>query len=91
MTIDWVAFLLVFAVATVSACLVVLCFATAIRLLAMPPHGAASEGSARDEEMDEVVHGTRPLPATVGAVALFAVSGLVVLLGVYLIVPALHP
>ena len=91
MTIDWFAFLLVFAVALLAACVIVLCFATAIRLLALPPHGAAEVGSARDEEMDAVEHGTRPAIATFGAVALFVVSALGVLYGVYLIVPFLHP
>lgn len=90
MTIDWLAFVLVFGVALASACVVVLCFATAIRLLALPPRGAAAVGSARDEEMDEVERGTRPPAATAGAVALFVVSGAIVLYGIYLIVPAFH-
>jgi hypothetical protein len=91
MTIDWLAFLLVFGVALVAACVIVLCFATAIRLLALPPHGAPELGSARDEEMDDVERGTRPRIATIGAVALFVVSGAGVLYGVSLIVPFLHP
>jgi hypothetical protein len=91
MTIDWLAFLLVFGVALLSACAVVVCFATAIRLLALPPRGAAGVGSARDEEMDAVERGTRPRSATVGAVALIVVAALGVLYGVYLIVPSLHP
>lgn len=91
MTIDWLAFLAVFGVALLAACVVVLCFATAIRLLALPPRGAQDVGSARDEEMDAVEHGVRPRIATAGAVALFTVAGLAVLYGVYLIVPALHP
>jgi hypothetical protein len=91
MSIDWLAFLLVFAVALFAACVIVLCFATAIRLLALPPHGAPEVGSARDEEMDAVERGTRPAIATFGAVALFVVSAIGVLYGVYLIVPFLHP
>lgn len=90
MSIDWLAFVLVFVVSVASACVIVLCFATAIRLLALPPRGAAAVGSARDEEMDEVEHGTRPRIATVGATALFVVSGAIVLYGIYLIVPVFH-
>lgn len=90
MTIDWLAFLGVFGTALGSACVIVLCFATAIRLLALPPRGAAVLGSARDEEMDAVEHGTRPRIATVGATALFVVGGAVVLFGIWLIVPVLH-
>jgi hypothetical protein len=90
MTIDWLAFLEVFGVALGSACVIVLCFATAIRLLALPPRGAAVVGSARDEEMDEVEHAIRPRIATVGAAALFVVSGAIVLLAIYLISPFSH-
>ena len=90
MSIDWLAFLEVFGAALGSACLVVLCFALAIRLLATPPVGATSDGAARDEEMDAVEHGARPGRATAGAVVLFVVSGVAVLVGIYLIVPALH-
>jgi hypothetical protein len=91
MTIDWLAFVGVFATALGSACVIVLCFATAIRLLALPPRGASVIGSARDDEMDAVEHGTRPRIATVAAIALFAVSGAVVLFGISLLVPFLHP
>ncbi|MGT2426071.1 hypothetical protein [Amnibacterium kyonggiense] len=87
MTIDWLAFLGVFGTALAAACVIVLCFATAIRLLALPPRGAAAAGSARDEEMDDVERGSRPTAATVGAAALFAVSGAIVLFGVYLVSP----
>lgn len=90
MTIDWLAFLGVFGTAVVSACVVVLCFATAIRLLALPPRGAAVLGSARDEEMDEVERGSRPRIATVGATALFVVSGAIALVAIYLISPFSH-
>ena len=91
MTIDWLAFVGVFATALASACVIVLCFATAIRLLALPPRGAMAVGSARDDEMDAVQHGTRPPIATVSAVALFTVSGAVVLFGIALLLPFLHP
>jgi hypothetical protein len=90
MSIDWLAFLGVFATAIVSACVVVVCFATAIRLLALPPRGAAVVGSARDEEMDAVEHGSRPRIATIGAIALFVVSSAIALLAIYLISPFSH-
>ncbi len=91
MTIDWLAFLAVFAVALGAACIVVLCFSAGIRLLATPGRDVAASGKARDEEMDAVEHGARSPFATIAAIALFAASGVVVLYGVYLIVPALHP
>jgi len=90
MTIDWLAFVLVFATALGSAAVIVLCFSTAIRLLALPPRGAAVVGSARDEEMDAVEHDSRPRIATVGATALFVVSAAIALFGLYLIIPAFH-
>jgi hypothetical protein len=88
MTIDWLSFLVVFVASIVSACAVVVLFATAIRLFATPHRGAVA-GTARDEEMDDV-EGARPTGATAGGIALFVVSGLVVLFGLYLIVPFLH-
>ncbi|MGN6742398.1 MAG: hypothetical protein ACTHJL_03770 [Amnibacterium sp.] len=90
MTINWLAFLTVFVSSVVVACAVVALFATAIRLLATPPHGAPAAGAARDEEMDDVEGPSRPLGATVGAVVLFVVAALVALYGIYLIVPVLH-
>jgi hypothetical protein len=91
MTINWLAFLIVFVASIVAACVVVTLFATGIRLLATPPHGARPAGAARDEEMDDVEGPQRPRRATVAAVALFVVAGLVALYGIYLIIPALHP
>ena len=89
MTINWLSFLIVFAASIVAACVVVVLFATAIRLFATPHPGAVS-GSARDEEMDDVEGPTRPAAATAGGVVLFVLSGLAVLFGIYLIVPFLH-
>ena len=91
MTIDWGAFATVFVASIVSACVVVALFATGIRLLATPPPGTAAAGAARDEEMDDVEGPQRPPIATVGAVVVFVLAGLVALYGVWLIIPALHP
>jgi hypothetical protein len=90
MTIDWLAFVVVFVSSVVAACVVVALFATAIRLFATPPVGAAGAGAARDEEMDDVEGPTRPAAATAGGVVFFVLSALVVLYGIYLIIPALH-
>ena len=90
MTIDWLSFLVVFVASIVAACVVVLLFAGGIRLLATPPRGAAAAGSDRDEETDDVSGASRPFAATAAGVALFALSGLAVLFGIYLIVPAFH-
>lgn len=89
MTINWLAFLTVFVVTIVAACGVVALFSLAIRLLATPPVGAAQVGSERDEEMDHIPEG-RPLVATIGASALFVLSGAVVLFGIWLMVPFFH-
>jgi hypothetical protein len=89
--INWLAFLTVFVASIVASCVVVVLFATGIRLLATPPHGARPAGAARDEEMDDVEGPQRPRRATAAAVALFVVAGLVALYGIYLIIPALHP
>jgi hypothetical protein len=89
MTINWLSFLIVFVASIVSACVVVVLFATAIRLFATPHPGAAG-GSARDEEMDDVEGPTRPAAATAGGVVLFVLSAIAVLYGIYLIVPFFH-
>lgn len=89
MTIDWLSFLAVFAASILASCVVVICFATGIRLFATP-HPGAAPGSARDEEMDDVESTARPRGATAGGIALFVVSGIAVLFGLYLIVPFLH-
>jgi len=89
MNIDWLSFLAVFVASVVASCVVVVLFATGIRLFATPHRGAAP-GSARDEELDDVEGPTRPAPATAGGVVLFALTAIAVLYGVYLIVPAFH-
>ena len=88
MTIDWLSFLIVFGASIVSACVVVVLFASGIRLFATPHRGAVA-GAARDEEMDDV-EGTRPTSATLGGIVLFVLAGIAVLFGLYLIVPFLH-
>jgi hypothetical protein len=92
MTVDWLAFLTVFAVAIVASVVVVGLYSTGIRLLATP--GAVAEGEgrgpARDDENDDVEETGRPRLATLGAYACFTLTGAVVLYGVYLIIPALH-
>jgi hypothetical protein len=92
MTVDWLAFLEVFAVAIIASALVVTLYSVGIRLLATPGPVAEGEGSgpARDDENDDVEEAGRPRSATLGAYACFGVTGLVVLYGIYLIIPALH-
>ncbi len=81
--IDWSAFLVVAVAALVGAVAVVCLFSLGVRLLAV--------GTEYDDEGDKVsVTGIRPQAATVGGYVCFALSGLAVLYGVYLIVPALH-
>jgi hypothetical protein len=81
--IDWSAFLVVAVAALVGGVAVVCLFSLGVRLLAV--------GTEYDDEGDKVsVTGIRPQAATVGGYVCFALSGLAVLYGVYLIVPALH-
>ncbi|MBM7796635.1 hypothetical protein [Pseudoglutamicibacter cumminsii] len=77
MTIEWMSFLLVFAATLVSTMFVVLMFSTGVRLQSM--HDAAIE---------EGLSNTKRLKA--GYYACYAVSGVIVLIGIALIVPALH-
>jgi cytochrome c biogenesis protein CcdA len=74
--IDWPAFLLVGVVALVSACVVVTVAALGFRLLET---GKSARQSGESGRISLAV-----------ARALFAVCALVVLFGVYLIVPAFH-
>ena len=82
-------FVSVVAASLVGSLVVVVLFATGIRLLATPPLGTAAAGSARDEEMDDVP-GVRPRGATARAAVCFVLAGAIALFGVALIVPALH-
>lgn len=95
--IDWLAFLIVFGSAIGSACLVVALYSLGIRFLATPApvvlaegEEAAPNGAARDDEDDDVDDLGRPKWATAAAYACFALSVACVLVGIYLIVPALH-
>lgn len=95
--IDWMAFLIVFGTSLVSAAVVVSLFSLGIRFLATPaPKVAHADGSfepngpSRDDEDDDIDEMGRPRWATVLAYLCFGLSGVCVLIGIYLIVPALH-
>ena len=97
MTIDWIAFLIVFASALGAACTVVALYSLGIRFLAVPgppvpldDGSFAPNGPARDDEDDDVEEVGRPIWATIAANTCFVASALCVLVGIYLIVPALH-
>lgn len=91
--IDWMAFVAVFVAALVAAVVVVALYSFGIRFLAIPapePEGnSLPKGPSRDDEDDDVDEG-RPRWATAAAYACFGLSGICVLFGIYLIVPALH-
>ena len=96
--IDWMAFLIVFVAALVSAGIVVALYSLGIRFLATPQpparlHDGSIEanGPPRDDEDDDVADVDHPRWATMAAYACFGLSALIVLVGVFLIVPALHP
>ncbi|QIM18024.1 hypothetical protein G7066_03895 [Leucobacter coleopterorum] len=92
--IDWGAFLVVFVAALSSAVFVVALYSFGIRFLATParqPEGSlSSSGPSRDDEDDDVDDLDRPRWATVAAYTCFGLSVIAVLVGIYLIVPALH-
>ncbi|KTR82943.1 hypothetical protein [Leucobacter chromiiresistens] len=95
--IDWAAFLIVFGSALVSALFVVSLYSLGLRFLATPAPPArladgsvAPNGPSRDDEDDDVDAIGRPRWATVLANICFGLSVLVVLVGIFLIVPALH-
>lgn len=95
--IDWMAFLIVFGAALGSAVIVVALYSFGIRFLATPaPKVRCADGTfepdgpSRDDEDDDVDDLGRPRWATVLAYVCFVLAGLGALLGVFLIVPALH-
>lgn len=95
--IDWVAFLIVFATSLLAAATVVSFYSLGIRFLATPaPKVRRADGSfepdgpSRDDEDDDVDDLGRPLWATIAANICFGLSVICVLIGIYLIVPALH-
>jgi len=97
MMIDWMAFVIVFVTALGSAVFVVALYSLGIRFLAVPapaPRRADGtlepSGPSRDDEDDDVDAAGRPRWATVAANLCFGLSIVLVLLGIFLIVPALH-
>lgn len=95
--IDWLAFLIVFGTALVAAAVVVSLYSLGIRFLATPAPKALREdgsfepdGPSRDDEDDDVDDLGRPRWATVAANICFGLCVVCVLIGIYLIVPALH-
>lgn len=84
------AFLTVFGVALFSAVFVVALYSFGIRFLATPPSRAEAVGPDRDDEDDDIDEAGRPAWATVAAYICFGLSVVAVLVGIYLIVPALH-
>lgn len=97
MTIEWMSFLIVFGASLSAACIVVGLYALGIRFLAIPGPAVPLEdgtyepnGPSRDDEDDDVDEVGRPAWATAAANACFIGSAGCVLVGIYLIVPALH-
>lgn len=94
--IDWMAFVTVFVTSLGSAVFVVALYSLGIRFLAVPARPVASgsnepNGPARDDEEDDIEETEHPRWATTLAYTFFALSGLAVIAGVFLIIPALHP
>ncbi|WP_336660619.1 hypothetical protein [Leucobacter sp. USHLN153] len=95
--IDWTAFLIVFGAAMLSAVFVVSLYSLGLRFLATPaPRARRADGSlepdgpSRDDEDDDVEGLGRPRAASIAAYVCFGLSGLAVLVGIFLIIPALH-
>ncbi|MGR4009337.1 hypothetical protein FW756_01950 [Leucobacter sp. 1207-22] len=97
MIIDWIAFVQVFGAALFASVFVVALYSLGIRFLATPKPAprladgsTAPNGPSRDAEDDDLEEDGRPAWATAGAYVCFGLSGVAVLIGIYLIVPALH-
>lgn len=95
--IEWMAFVAVFGASLLTAVGVVTLYSLGIRFLAVPAPKVMYEdgtfepdGPSRDDENDDVDDNGRPLWASAAATVCFAFSIAAVLLGIYLIVPALH-
>jgi hypothetical protein len=88
--IDWLALVVVALVSILAAAVTVTLIATGIKLLAVPPAGSAAVTPARDDETDDVAAASRPAMATVGGIVCFTLGSLVVLFGVWLIIPFFH-
>ncbi|MBK0421609.1 hypothetical protein JD292_05935 [Leucobacter sp. CSA2] len=97
MNIDWMAFLIVFLAALGAAVFVVALYSFGIRFLATPAPPVRRvdgtfepNGPSRDDEDDDVDDAGRPLWATIAANFCFGLSVVAVLVGIFLIIPALH-
>ncbi len=95
--IDWMAFVTVFVASLVAAVFVVSLYSLGIRFLALPAPRVRREdgtfepdGPDRDDEDDDIEAIGRPRWATIAANICFGLSAIAVLVGIYLIVPALH-
>ncbi|MFZ7088125.1 hypothetical protein [Curtobacterium sp. RRHDQ10] len=96
--IDWLAFLAVAVVAIVAACFVVFVYSVGLRLWS---NADAMAGKYSIESDGSIGPSTAGIPGATsstgvvrlvraGSVACFAVSGLAVLYGIFLIVPQFH-
>jgi hypothetical protein len=87
--VDWGAFVVVLLVVFVAAVVIVVSYATGIRLLGA---GAPLDGSDERAPASEpaVRVGRRPFAATMGAYSCFAIAFSAVLYGIWLIVPQFH-
>ena len=79
MSINWLAYLVVAVVTLVSALVVVGLYSTGVRLYAI-----SSDRNPAPEDRGRLAL------VKAGALACFTVSGIAVLFGIYLIIPALH-
>ncbi|MBP1327140.1 hypothetical protein JOF28_002372 [Leucobacter exalbidus] len=92
------AFVTVFVVSLGSAVFVVALYSLGIRFLATPAAPARRAdgtlepvGAPRDDEDDDIEEAERPAWATFCARLFFALSVIVAAVGIFLIIPALHP
>lgn len=97
MSIDWLAFAVVFLTSLLAAAAVIALFSFGIRFLAAPaPPVRRADGTfepngpSRDDENDDIDEIGRPGWATAAAYLCFGLSGLVVLYGIFLIVTSSH-
>lgn len=95
--IDLFAFVQVFLASIIAAGVTVALYSFGIRFLAIPAPKVIGldgtiepDGPARDDEDDDVEEVGRPIWATIAANVCFVLSILCVIVGIYLIVPALH-
>jgi len=84
--VDWGAFVVVFLVSFAAAVVIVAFYALGLRLMA----AGSRDDVGADGALTTGARGVRPVGATVGAYACFAVGGGAVLYGLYLIIPQFH-